>query len=477
MSRWTDEQDTLLRKLVARNIITYTNLEPNYLFEVTQEHFPSFVGTGPSARATAIQRLRKKFRQLAEEFAINGGRLLAGESIVSFVHALQHTSHVSCFSDEDINEGGEDGDEEGWEQVDVDEADEEMAKKEAHTTGKTATTPTKKTQAVASIEKDMKTMSMANGPKFVSFNFNHRFMLTAPVTGYLEDGSRQVYYDYLVNTQVGESFSVTVSEDGLSLKLQAKIPRAFVDLGARARAEFDVSYANSRVITSGFRSTIDDIVKAVGPDFNNIWSPGQIDPLPFACRGNPAMQILWHEGDDALRIKLHHDHRIDVNAKHQMMPVLRVTLLSKEVQRKSTVRVEDAVLRRRSSYESGDCTPPPPPSVPFSPPGRPHSNGFGGGGFPGATGGYSSSSGNEPAATENPIRFNTKKNGNNNSPRKRKSNQNNNDGQQAGDDDNDDNDGDDAKMGENLGVNLVEDFFATAAEELQRAADWKTPEY
>jgi hypothetical protein len=225
---------------------------------------------------------------------------------------------------------------------------------------------------------------------------------------------------------------------------------------------------------SGFRSTVDDIVKAVGPDFDNIWSQGQIDPLPFACRGNPAMQIMWHEGDDALRIKLHHDHRIDVDAKHQMMPVLRVTLLSKEVQRKSTVRVEDAVLRRRSSYESGDCTPPPPPGVPFSPPG-PQDNGFGGG-SPGATGGYiyksSSSSRNKPAATEKPIRVNTKNNGSNKSPRKRKSPQNNNDGQQAGDDndDNDDNDGD-AKMSENFGINLVENFFATAGEELQKAAD------
>ena len=381
---------------------------------------------------------------------------------------------MSCFSDEEaINKDGEDGDEEGWEQVDVDETNKEMAKKEASpaprtTPGKTATTPPKKTQAVASIKKDMKTMSMANGPKFVPFNFTHRFMLTAPVTTYLEDGSRQVYYDYLVNTQAGENFNVTVSEDGLSLKLQAKIPRAFIDLGARARAEFDVLYANSRVIMSGFRSTVDDIVKTVGPDFDNIWSQGQIDPLPFACRGNPNMQIMWHEGDDALRIKLHHNKRIDVDANHQMMPILRVTLLSKEFQRKSTVRVEDAVLRRRSSYESGDCTPPPPPGVPFSPPGF-------GGGFPGGTGGSnfymsSSSSVNEdlPATTKPGIRVNTRNNSNNNSPRKRKSPQNNNNVQRAGEDKKDRDD--DTKMGENLVINMVEDYFVTAGEELKRAA-------
>ena len=88
MLRWTDEQDAALRKLVNKNLINYTNLEPNYLFEVTQEYFPDFIGTGASARNTAIQRLRKKFRQLAEEFTINGGRLLTGESFVSFVHAF-----------------------------------------------------------------------------------------------------------------------------------------------------------------------------------------------------------------------------------------------------------------------------------------------------------------------------------------------------------------------------------------------------
>ena len=95
MSRWTDEQDAALRKLVNKNIITYTNLEPNYLFEVTQEHFPDFIGTGTSARSTAIQRLRKKFRQLAEEFEINGGRLLTGESFVSFLFML-FTTNFSC---------------------------------------------------------------------------------------------------------------------------------------------------------------------------------------------------------------------------------------------------------------------------------------------------------------------------------------------------------------------------------------------
>ncbi len=54
MSCWSDEQDILLRNLIKKNLVNYTNLEPNYLFEVTQEHFPNFIGTGASARSAAI---------------------------------------------------------------------------------------------------------------------------------------------------------------------------------------------------------------------------------------------------------------------------------------------------------------------------------------------------------------------------------------------------------------------------------------
>lgn len=75
MSRWGEEQDRQLRNLVRTNQINYLNLEPNYLFEVTQTYWPEFIGEGTSARNSANQRLRKKFRKLAEEFELNGGRL------------------------------------------------------------------------------------------------------------------------------------------------------------------------------------------------------------------------------------------------------------------------------------------------------------------------------------------------------------------------------------------------------------------
>jgi hypothetical protein len=58
--------------------ISYTNLKPNYLFEVSQEHFPDFIESGPNACTTTVQCLCKKFRQLAEKFALSEGRLKQG---------------------------------------------------------------------------------------------------------------------------------------------------------------------------------------------------------------------------------------------------------------------------------------------------------------------------------------------------------------------------------------------------------------
>ncbi len=358
-----------------------------------------------------------------------------------------------------------------WEQVDASEyADmpKEKASAAPHTPGKT---PPKKPESagVASIEKGMGTMSVAAppAPKFASFNFDHRYMMTAPVTTYLKDGERQVYINYLVHTAVSDSFRVTVLEDGLSVRLQAKIPKAFIDLVPRAFAEFDLNSENSCVIESGFRSTVDMIARTVGPDFDNIWSTGQVDPLPFPCQGNPHCQIMWHEGDDAIKNKLYNNPSTNPYAKHQMMPLLRVVLESKEKMRKSTVHVKGVVLCHRLAFKSCDCAPPPPPPAPFLSPGYQRRRGnygggiVGGAGFPALMGGYghklhmtssySSMNGSFDAAdNEQIIKVNTSpiKNGNNNSPRKRKS--------PTGYED----DGD-AKMAVLDGaLNLVEDFYS-----------------
>ncbi len=264
---------------------------------------------------------------------INGGRVLPGESSFPSLFVLYYSKLLRffCFSDKDTiskdKDDNNNNNNNGEKIVAVDNKNDEerMPRNEASlspcTPGKTSIAAAKKKTppVVATLEKDMKTMSVAAGPtsKFVPFNFNHRYIICMTETTYLDDGCHQVYYDYLVNMQVVENFNVTVAEDDLTLKLQGKTQG---DLRARSRAEFDVSYANSCVIMSGFCSTVNAIIKTVGPDIDNVRSTGQVNPLPFACRGNQGMQIMWHEGDDALQGKLYHNIHIDANAKHQMMP-------------------------------------------------------------------------------------------------------------------------------------------------------------
>ena len=71
------------------------------------------------------------------------------------------------------------------------------------------------------------------------------------------------------------------------------------------RTEFDPLYANSFMIMSGFAlplmpfsEPLDQIMTTSGP-----W--GILIPLPFACRKNSGMQIMWYKGDNALQMKLH----------------------------------------------------------------------------------------------------------------------------------------------------------------------------
>jgi hypothetical protein len=103
--------------------------------------------------------------------------------------------------------------------------------------------------------------------------------------------------------------------------------------------------------------------------------------------GKPSCQIIWREGDDAIKYKLS-SLSVEESAKHQMMCLLRVLLQSKEKMRKSAVRVDDMVLcRRGSAFDSADCAPPPPPSSPFSlPAGNQRRSNWGGGAIGGGAG-------------------------------------------------------------------------------------------
>jgi hypothetical protein len=205
-------------------------------------------------------------------------------------------------------------------------------------------------------------------------------MMIGNNTTYLEEGSRQVYFDYLVNLMVIKHLNTTVSTDGFFLKLQAKVPNAFINPTARAYAEFNVTYSNTRGIQSAICNTIEEIVLDVGPDFDNVWSKGQINALPFACCTNPQMQLLWHDGNKYLCTQNYENPNINQDTKHQLMPILRITSQTQEKQWKSTVRVDDAVLHQCSSYKRGDSPPPLPPGCPFLT--QPNQSGGDGDGFP-----------------------------------------------------------------------------------------------
>jgi hypothetical protein len=174
-------------------------------------------------------------------------------------------------------------------------------------------------------------------------------------------------------------FNATVSTDGLFLKLQAKVAKAFISLMARAYAEFDATYTNMHVIQSTVCNTIEAIVLDVGPDFDNVWSKGQINALPFACCANPQMQLLWHEGNEYLCTRNYKNPNIDQDAKHKLMPILRITAKAQEKQQKSIVHLNDTVLHWHFSYKRGDSASPPTPGCPFST--QPCHSGGGGKGF------------------------------------------------------------------------------------------------
>jgi hypothetical protein len=85
--------------------------------------------------------------------------------------------------------------------------------------------PKKVPPTVASIKKEMKTMSVAAAnPKFIRFNFNQQFMIIGTNTTYLKDGLCHVYFDYLVNLMVSKHFNMTMSTGSLFCEVASKSP-------------------------------------------------------------------------------------------------------------------------------------------------------------------------------------------------------------------------------------------------------------
>jgi hypothetical protein len=71
---WSGKQGEALRDLIHNNIVDYRNRNPDYLFEITEEHFPDFISSGTAGRNATIQRMRGKFLKYEQDIELRGGR-------------------------------------------------------------------------------------------------------------------------------------------------------------------------------------------------------------------------------------------------------------------------------------------------------------------------------------------------------------------------------------------------------------------
>ncbi len=71
---WSGKQEEDLRDLIRNNIVDYRNRNPDYLFEITEEHFPDFISSGTAGRNAAIQRMRGKFLKYEQDIELRGAR-------------------------------------------------------------------------------------------------------------------------------------------------------------------------------------------------------------------------------------------------------------------------------------------------------------------------------------------------------------------------------------------------------------------
>ena len=73
---WSSKQEEDLQDLIRNNIVDFDfrNRNPDYLFQVTKEHFPTYITPGAQGRNAAIQRMRGKFLKYEQEIALRGAR-------------------------------------------------------------------------------------------------------------------------------------------------------------------------------------------------------------------------------------------------------------------------------------------------------------------------------------------------------------------------------------------------------------------
>ena len=71
---WSGKQEEDLRDLICYNIVDYRNRNPDYLFEITEEHFPDFISSDAAGRNAAIQCMRGKFLKYEQDIELRGAQ-------------------------------------------------------------------------------------------------------------------------------------------------------------------------------------------------------------------------------------------------------------------------------------------------------------------------------------------------------------------------------------------------------------------
>jgi hypothetical protein len=71
---WSRIQEEELQNLIRSNTVDYRNRNPDYLFQITEEHFPAYITPGAQGRNAAIQRMRGKFIKYEQDIQLRGAR-------------------------------------------------------------------------------------------------------------------------------------------------------------------------------------------------------------------------------------------------------------------------------------------------------------------------------------------------------------------------------------------------------------------
>ena len=83
---WSSKQEEVLQGLIRNNIVDYRNCNPDYLFQITEEHFPAYITPGAQGRNAAIQRMRGKFIKYEQDIELRGARRKQIRVLNSFLH-------------------------------------------------------------------------------------------------------------------------------------------------------------------------------------------------------------------------------------------------------------------------------------------------------------------------------------------------------------------------------------------------------